>query len=139
MKFGQHLERESVPEWNLRMLLLLPRAQLIAPRFELRLPVADHIRCCVLSDNLDYNSLKHEIKVHTMRDQATAMAIPGHTDEALNRFEQGLFMELGRQHERLQLFVCSKADEISRRLGSLPHQPVPCLECASPRVSELTK
>lgn len=87
MKFGQHLERESVPEWNLH--------------------------------NLDYNSLKHEIKVHTTRDQATAMTIPGHKDEALTRFEQGLYMELCRQHERLQLFVCSKADEISRRLDHL--------------------
>ncbi|RMJ11783.1 hypothetical protein CDV36_008574 [Fusarium kuroshium] len=87
MKFGQHLERESVPEWSLH--------------------------------NLDYNSLKHEIKVHTTRDQATAMAIPGHKDEALTRFEDGLYMELGRQHERLHLFVCSKADEISRRLEHL--------------------
>ncbi|KAM5352337.1 hypothetical protein ACJ41O_005060 [Fusarium nematophilum] len=87
MKFGEHLERESVPEWSLH--------------------------------NLDYNSLKHEIKVHTTRDQATAMAIPGHKDEALTRFEDGLYMELGRQHERLHLFVCSKADEISRRLEHL--------------------
>ncbi|KAM0200273.1 hypothetical protein ACHAPQ_000320 [Fusarium lateritium] len=84
MKFGEHLERESVPEWNLH--------------------------------NLDYNSIKHEIKMHTTRDQATAMAIPGHKDEALSRFEDSLYMELGRQHERLQLFVSSKADEISRRL-----------------------
>lgn len=55
--------------------------------------------------------------MHTTRDQATAMAIPGQKDEALSRFEDGLYMELGRQHERLQLFVSSKADEISRRLG----------------------
>jgi hypothetical protein len=57
--------------------------------------------------------------MHTTRDQATAMAIPGHKDEALSRFEDGLYMELGRQHERLQLFVSSKADEISRRLEHL--------------------
>ncbi|KAF5673306.1 hypothetical protein FHETE_3430 [Fusarium heterosporum] len=87
MKFGEHLERESVPEWNLH--------------------------------NLDYNSIKHEIKMHTTRDQATAMVIPGHKDETLSRFEDGLYMELGRQHERLQLFVSSKADEISRRLEHL--------------------
>jgi hypothetical protein len=73
---------------------------------------------CLRADNLDYNSIKHEIKMHTTRDQATAMAIPGHKDEALSRFEDGLYMELGRQHERLQLFVSSKADEISRRLGT---------------------
>ncbi|KAI5462536.1 SPX domain-containing protein [Mariannaea sp. PMI_226] len=87
MKFGEHLERESVPEWSLH--------------------------------NLDYNSLKHEIKVHTTRDQATAMAIPGHQDEALSKFEDGLYLELANQHERLHLFVSSKADEISRRLDHL--------------------
>lgn len=82
---------------------------------------------CSHLDNLDYNSIKHEIKMHTTRDQATAMAIPGHTDEALTRFEDGLYMELGRQHERLHLFVCSKADEISRRLGMPDYHIVPCL------------
>ncbi|KAK7407924.1 hypothetical protein QQX98_009935 [Neonectria punicea] len=87
MKFGQQLERESVPEWSLH--------------------------------NLDYNSLKHEIKVHTTRDQATAMAIPGHKDEHLSKFENSLYMELSHQHDRLHLFVSSKADEISRRLEHL--------------------
>ncbi|KAF4125785.1 SPX domain [Geosmithia morbida] len=69
--------------------------------------------------NLDYNSLKHEIKVHTTRHQATAMAIPGNEDTALRKFEDGLFLELCRQHERVHLFVTSKADEISRRLDAL--------------------
>ncbi|PNP44061.1 hypothetical protein TGAMA5MH_04346 [Trichoderma gamsii] len=68
--------------------------------------------------NLDYNSLKHEIKVHTTRDQATALAIPGHQDTALRRFEDALFTELCNQHDRLDLFVTSKADEVSRRLGT---------------------
>ncbi|PON27524.1 SPX domain-containing protein [Trichoderma gamsii] len=66
--------------------------------------------------NLDYNSLKHEIKVHTTRDQATALTIPGHQDTALRRFEDALFTELCNQHDRLDLFVTSKADEVSRRL-----------------------
>ena len=70
------------------------------------------------ADNLDYNSLKHEIKVHTTRDQASAMAIPGHQDTALRKFEDGLFDELGMQHDRVDMFVTSKADEISRRLGT---------------------
>lgn len=69
-------------------------------------------------DNLDYNSLKHEIKVHTMRDQATAIAIPGHQDTALGKFENGLYLELCRQHDRVDMFITSKADEISRRLGT---------------------
>lgn len=69
------------------------------------------------SDNLDYNSLKHEIKVHTTRDQATAIAIPGHQDATLKKFEDNLYGELCRQHDRVDLFITSKADEISRRLG----------------------
>ncbi|KND89723.1 Uncharacterized protein TOPH_05766 [Tolypocladium ophioglossoides CBS 100239] len=69
--------------------------------------------------NLDYNSLKHEIKVHTTRDQATAMAIPAHQDAALGKFEDGLYTELCRQHDRLGMLVGSKADEISRRLEYL--------------------
>jgi hypothetical protein len=70
------------------------------------------------SDNLDYNSLKHEIKVHTTRDQASAIAIPGHQDTALSKFEERLFHELCAQHSRVDLFVTSKADEITRRLGA---------------------
>jgi hypothetical protein len=89
MKYGEQLERQSVPQWSLH--------------------------------NLDYNSLKHEIKVHTTRDQAaaTAIAIPGHQDAALAKFEDGLFLELRRQHDRVDLFISSKADELSRRLDYL--------------------
>lgn len=66
--------------------------------------------------------------MYTMRNQATAMAIPGCKDEALSRFEDGFYMELGRQHERIHLFVSSKADEISRRLGMvLVYSSIPCL------------
>ncbi|KAG5999495.1 hypothetical protein E4U43_002044 [Claviceps pusilla] len=90
MKYGEQLERASIPEWSLH--------------------------------NLDYNSLKHEIKVHTMRDQATAMAIPGHTDTALQKFEDSLYLELCRQHDRVGMFITSKADEISRRLEHLASQ-----------------
>ncbi|KAH8887741.1 SPX-domain-containing protein [Thozetella sp. PMI_491] len=72
--------------------------------------------------NIDYNSLKHHIKVHTTKDQATAIAIPGHQDVALSKFEDELFAELCRQHDRVDLFVRSKADEISRRLLHLSSQ-----------------
>lgn len=72
------------------------------------------------TDNLDYNSLKHEIKMHTTRDQATAMVIPGYEDPALAKFENALFDELCRQHDRVDLFVNSKADEILRRMGKTP-------------------
>lgn len=72
--------------------------------------------------NIDYNSLKHHIKAHTTKDQATAIAIPGHQDTALSRFEGGFYDELCRQHDRVDLFVVSKADEISRRLQHLSNQ-----------------
>ncbi|KAI8959850.1 hypothetical protein F5Y11DRAFT_350058 [Daldinia sp. FL1419] len=69
--------------------------------------------------NIDYNSLKHQIKVHTTKDQATAIAIPGQQDYALKRFEDAFYNELYNQHNRVGLFVTSKADEISRRLCHL--------------------
>ncbi|KAI1211557.1 uncharacterized protein F4807DRAFT_394112 [Annulohypoxylon truncatum] len=69
--------------------------------------------------NIDYNSLKHQIKAHTTKDQATAIAIPGQQDYALKRFEDAFYFELCNQHNRVGLFVTSKADEISRRLRHL--------------------
>ncbi|KAI1778101.1 hypothetical protein F4818DRAFT_456077 [Hypoxylon cercidicola] len=66
--------------------------------------------------NIDYNSLKHQIKTHTSKDQATAIAIPGQQDYALKRFEDAFYLELCNQHNRVGLFVTSKADEIARRL-----------------------
>jgi SPX domain protein involved in polyphosphate accumulation len=66
--------------------------------------------------NIDYNSLKHHIKVHTTKDQATAIAIPGRPNTALHKFEDDFYEELCRQHDRVELFVSSKADEIGRRL-----------------------
>ncbi|KAK4643051.1 hypothetical protein QC761_402570 [Podospora bellae-mahoneyi] len=72
--------------------------------------------------NIDYNSLKHHIKTHTTKDQATAIAIPGHQDTALSKFEEGFYGELCCQHDRVDLFVSSKADEISRRLQHSSNQ-----------------
>ncbi|KAH6842542.1 SPX domain-containing protein [Chaetomium sp. MPI-CAGE-AT-0009] len=72
--------------------------------------------------NIDYNSLKHHIKVHTTKDQATAIAIPGRPNTALRRFEDDFYSELCRQHDRVDLFVSSKADEIARRLQHLSNQ-----------------
>ncbi|KAI0454368.1 hypothetical protein F5B21DRAFT_243215 [Xylaria acuta] len=104
MKFGERLEEASVPGWSLH--------------------------------NVDYNSLKHQIKAHTSRDQATAtaMAIPGQQDHALRRFEDAFYLELCSQHNRVGLFVTSKADEISRRLrhlSGLAHQLM--LKCTDTR------
>ena len=72
-----------------------------------------------VSDNIDYNSLKHHIKAHTTRDQATAIAIPGRPNTALKKFEDDFYAELCGQHARVGMFVASKADEIARRLRML--------------------
>src|SRR3569833_600976 len=73
--------------------------------------------------NIDYNALKHFIRVHTTKDQATAIAIPGHQDATLRRFEDELYAELCGQHDRVGLFVASNADEIDRRLRSVTPPP----------------
>ncbi|CAK7226881.1 hypothetical protein SCUCBS95973_006348 [Sporothrix curviconia] len=72
--------------------------------------------------NIDYNALKEYIKVHTTRDQASAITIPGQKDTALQRFETEFYEELCRQHDRVGLFVATKADEINRRLQHLSDQ-----------------
>ncbi|KAK4240191.1 hypothetical protein C8A03DRAFT_42232 [Achaetomium macrosporum] len=72
--------------------------------------------------NIDYNSLKHHIKAHTTKDQATAIAIPGRPNTALRKFEDDFYSELCRQHDRVDLFVTSKADEIARRIQHLSGQ-----------------
>jgi hypothetical protein len=69
--------------------------------------------------NIDYNELKNLIKVHTTKNQGQAITIPGHDDAALRKFEDLFFNELYNQHDRVDLFVKSKADEISRRLQHL--------------------
>ncbi|KAE8445285.1 hypothetical protein EG329_013523 [Mollisiaceae sp. DMI_Dod_QoI] len=69
--------------------------------------------------NVDYNELKNLIKAHTSRDQAQAIAIPGQADSHLERFEALFFNELSNQHDRVDLFVKSKADEVHRRLQYL--------------------
>ncbi|KAL9029368.1 MAG: hypothetical protein Q9196_002375, partial [Gyalolechia fulgens] len=74
--------------------------------------------------NVDYNDLKRLIKVRTTRGQGEALTIPGHQNEArsLQAFENEFFTELVDQHQRVDLFVQSKAGEINRRLVHLDKQ-----------------
>lgn len=113
MKYGQNFERESVPEWSLRRSIgaLITSRRTTADSYWIYLP-----------DNIDYNSLKHFIKVHTNKDEAKAIAIPGQPDTHLAKVEDELYHELCAQHDRAGLFVTAKADEINRRLRmrSLP-------------------
>ncbi|KAK0106960.1 hypothetical protein ONS95_003675 [Cadophora gregata] len=69
--------------------------------------------------NVDYDELKNLIKINTIKDQGQAIAIPGQEDPRLEKFETAFFNELSNQHDRVDLFVKSKADEISRRLQHL--------------------
>ena len=70
-------------------------------------------------DNVDYNDIKHLIKVRTTHGQGQARTIPGSNNEAkaFQAFEDELYNELKEQHQRIDLFVQSKAGEIARRLG----------------------
>jgi SPX domain protein involved in polyphosphate accumulation len=51
------------------------------------------------------------------------MTIPGQQNASLAKFEETFYRELQRQHDRVHLFVISKADELSRRLGRSKHSP----------------
>ena len=71
-------------------------------------------------DNVDYNDIKHLIKLRTTQRQGQAKPIPGshHETKAFHAFENELYHELHDQHQRIDLFVRSKAGEIARRLGT---------------------
>lgn len=74
--------------------------------------------------NVDYDELKTLIKSHTVRNhnQTNAIIIPGQKDSSLSQFEDLLYNELSCQHERVEIFVRSKADELDRRLKHLQNQ-----------------
>ncbi|KAM0165419.1 hypothetical protein ACHAQE_000156 [Botrytis cinerea] len=69
--------------------------------------------------NLDYDELKNSIKHNTTRDSGKSITIPGHVDTSLVAFENEFFTELSNQHDRVELFVKSKSEEIGRRLQYL--------------------
>ena len=75
---------------------------------------------------MDYNDIKHLIKVRTTKGQADAVSIPGqgHDSKALQEFEEELYAELYEQHQRIDLFVQSKSGEITRRLSAQKPQPM---------------
>ena len=114
MKYGQTFHAQSVPQWaacESPIVWLVNSIQAI-PRPRRSLIVT-------LTDNVDYDELKNLIKANTTKDQAQAIAIPGQEDPRLEKFETSFFNELSNQHDRVDLFVKSKADEISRRLRML--------------------
>ncbi len=73
-------------------------------------------------DNVDYNDVKQLIKLHTTKNVAHPTPIPGKESEPKTdpSFEDELHGELCNQHQRIDLFVQSKAGEIARRLCNIP-------------------
>lgn len=108
MKYGDTLKQRSIPLWeNCEWKPLLYSSQWHT--------LIGH----ATPDNVDYNDIKRLIKVRTTYGQGQAKAIPGSNTQAkqLQEFECELYGELWEQHQRIDLFVQSKAGEIARRLG----------------------
>lgn len=72
------------------------------------------------ADNVDYDELKNIIKIHTTKNQNQAITIPGHEDVQFQQFEELFYEELSNQHDRVDLFVKSKVNEINSRLRKYP-------------------
>ncbi|KAJ8057868.1 hypothetical protein OCU04_013052 [Sclerotinia nivalis] len=90
--------------------------------------------------NLDYDELKNSIKHNTTRDAGKSIAIPGHVDTALVAFENEFFTELFNQHDRVELFVKSKSEEIGRRLQYLSNIVLRLLaRCAESNRGQMTR
>ena len=89
MKYGETLPQRSIPQWQVY--------------------------------NVDYNDIKRLIKIRTTKNQAKAVTVPGHSkdSESLQAFEDELYQELYEQHQRVDLFIKSKAGELSRKLSAL--------------------
>ena len=109
MKYGETLQQRSIPLW-----------QSCKDIFLLRKLKFGMLSGHATLDNVDYNDIKHLIKVRTTQGQGQAKAIPGSDNEskAFHAFEEELYQELRDQHQRIDLFVQSKAGEVGRRLGT---------------------
>jgi hypothetical protein len=68
-------------------------------------------------DNVDYRDIKVFIKEHTTPGAGKTISIPGHVDQKALDLDDELCAILEDQHNRIDLFVRSKAGEIQRRLG----------------------
>jgi hypothetical protein len=63
--------------------------------------------------------IKGLIKEHTTPGAGKAVSIPGQGDAVETDFENRLYSFLLEEHDRVNLFVKSKAGEIERRLSKL--------------------
>jgi hypothetical protein len=69
---------------------------------------------------MDYNFLKHMIKIHTTPEHegGVRIPIPGCVDEDALKFERQFYAEVCQSYDGVSLFVFSKAGELDRRLGA---------------------
>ena len=74
-----------------------------------------------LVDNVDYDDIKQFIKRNTTAGGGKAVAVPGRESDKFVDLEQDLLAILNDQHERISVFVRSKAGEVQRRLGMPSH------------------
>ena len=116
MKYGDTLLHRSIPLWE----TCKSSPLLLDSQWR-------HLSGHATPDNVDYNDIKRLIKVRTTHGQGQPKAIPGSDNEAkqLQAFESELYKELREQHQRIDLFVQSKAGEITRRLGKSNHSMQP--------------
>ncbi|KAH9820947.1 SPX domain [Teratosphaeria destructans] len=116
MKYGQELRQRSIPAWSHREYSYM---------WHMRHTFA---RCMMLTtyifvpDNIDYDEVKYFIKEQTTPAKGKSAPVPGCGDEQLQQVESQLFRILTNQHDRVDLFVKSKAGEIQRRLDHSKRQ-----------------
>lgn len=119
MKYGDTLRQRSIPLWETcKELIHLPAPLPPYP------PNSAVLIDRLAADNIDYNDIKRLIKLHTTNPNAHAQPTPipgkgkgkGKTTSTDPSFEHDLEDELRSQHQRIDLFVQSKAGEIARRL-----------------------
>lgn len=72
--------------------------------------------------NIDYDEIKKVIRKRTSAGNGESVSVPGRGDEKLLQFETELSDIFTQQHERINLFVKSKAGEIKRRLEHAKRQ-----------------
>lgn len=72
--------------------------------------------------NVNYNQLKHLIKVRTSTGAAIPVSIPSASLSRWHDLENGLYKVIKQEYENVALFLRSKQGEIERRLSHLEKQ-----------------
>jgi hypothetical protein len=108
MKYGDQLRQHSVPEWAYCTSWTLNIA---------RIEVVIRQLTDSNTDNVDYDAVKHLIKECTSSGKGKAIDIPGEGEDAKIFGEKRLYNALVSEHERVELFVKSKSNEVQGRLS----------------------